>query len=354
MRPLSAAEAIQPAINRTRAILFQPFKLGRSWKLAATAYLSAMGCYFVPMPYFMFGSAGRKPSAVLLSLAFGLLFCAVMFVLFYFGVRLEFVLFDIVLLNEKFVAPSWRRHRHHSWRWIGFKVLVSLSVTILCGPIFYVAFAYVMPRMQAATVPGQPPSPEFLHNLLSLYAFIGLPTAFAILCSSLLTNFVLPSIALENTTAREGLRRFFGMVSSEPGPFSLFVVLKVALGVAGFVAMEMAIVIGEIICLIPIGLVALAGWFLLRSAGDAGHIAMLGGAVLLVLIFGVVASYAGLLLMGTLHVFFQAHALYFLAGRYPVLGDLLEPSAANLPVTTAPPMPSPPVIVPPLEPDALS
>jgi hypothetical protein len=354
MRPLSASEAIQPAINRTRAVLFQPFKLGRSWKLAATAYLSTMGSYFLPLPYWIFSAGNRKPSSVLLSFGFGLLFSAVMFVFFYFGARLEFVLFDIVLLNEKFVAPSWRRHRHHSWRWIGFKMLVSLAIGIACGPVFYVAHAHLMPHLQAAMAPGQPPSPEFLRSLLGFYALIGIPTALAVLVSSLLTNFVLPSIALEDTTAREGLRRFFGLVSAEPGSFSIFVVLKLVLGIAGFIAMEMAIVIGELICLIPVALVAVAGWFLLRSAGSAGHVLMLIGAVVLLLVFLAFMAYGISIVMGALHVFFQAYALYFLAGRYPMLGDLLEPPVPNLPVATTAAPPPLPVILPPLEPDALS
>jgi hypothetical protein len=356
MRPLSAAEAIQPAIHRTRAVLFHPFKPGRTWKLAATAYLSAMGSYFLPTPFFSFGSGLSKghPTQALISSGLGLLFTAVMFVFFYFGARLEFVLFDIVLLNEKFVAPSWKRHRHHSWRWIGFKAIFSTFLAIACGPLFYVAFVHLMPRIQASTaVPGQPPSPEFFRNLFLLYALIGIPAALAIFASSLITNFVLPSIALEDLTVRQGLKRFFDLFKTEPGAVSLFVVLKIVLGIAGFVAMEACIVIGELLCLIPIGLVAVAGWFLLRSAGSAGHVLMLAGAVVLLLLFVVVMSYVVFIVMGALHIFFQAFALYFLGGRYPMLGDMLEPSISyQEPVEATPPPPPP--IIPPLEPDALA
>jgi hypothetical protein len=48
MRVLSASEAISPAIDRTRSVLFQPFQKGRSWKLAATAYLAILGNIFLP------------------------------------------------------------------------------------------------------------------------------------------------------------------------------------------------------------------------------------------------------------------------------------------------------------------
>ncbi|HEY9126030.1 MAG TPA: hypothetical protein VIM62_02845 [Acidobacteriaceae bacterium] len=357
MRPLSAAEAIQPAIHRTRAVLFQPFKPGRTWKLAAIAYLSAMGSYFLPMPYLSFSSGLSRsgPPQTLIAIGLGLLFSAVMFVFFYFGARLEFVLFDIVLLNEKFIAPSWRRHRHHSWRWIGFKAIFSALLAVACGPLFYVAYLYLLPRLQANTVlPGQPPPPELFKYLFLFYAAIGIPAALAVFASSLLTNFVLPSIALEDLTVRQGLKRFFDLIKIEPGPLALFAVLKLVLGVAGLIAMEACILIAELLCLIPIGLVALAGWFLLRSAGSAGHVVMLAGAVLLLLAFMVAMGYGLFLFMGTLHVFFQAYALYFLGGRYPMLGELLEPSLPPLPVPIEPPpqpIPPPPFAAgPPQEP----
>lgn len=360
MRPLSAAEAISPAIERTKAVVFQPFKLGRSWKLAATAYLSVLGAFFIPTPLFSFFSAASQPrtsiAGLLLSIGFGTVFSIVMFGFFYVGTRMEFVLFDIVLLNEKFVAPSWRRHSHQVWRWIGFKVLFSIGLAILIGPIFYFAFLKFLPQMAAiSAVPGQPPSPQILATLLRFYAVIGLPVAFALLLSSLLTNFVLPSIAMENTTVREGLRRTFGLFTSEPGPVSLFVVLKLFLSIAAFLAMETAVILGEILCLIPIGLVALAGWLLLRSAGDAGHLLMLVGAILLVVLFAAFAFYFGTLIIGSVHVFFQAYALYFLGGRYPMLGDMLEPPAPALPYASPqeppPPIPSTGVLpIPPSEP----
>jgi integral membrane sensor domain MASE1 len=50
MRILSATEAVSPAIARTKLVLFKPFRLGRSWKLAATGYLSGTASMFLPFP----------------------------------------------------------------------------------------------------------------------------------------------------------------------------------------------------------------------------------------------------------------------------------------------------------------
>ena len=47
---LSALDAISPAFARTKLVLFSPFRKGRTWKLAATAYLATAGAVFLPFP----------------------------------------------------------------------------------------------------------------------------------------------------------------------------------------------------------------------------------------------------------------------------------------------------------------
>jgi hypothetical protein len=339
MRPLSATEAISPALNRTKAVLFQPFQWGRSWKLAATAYLSALAYFFLPTPLVSVADlvlpSGKPIALRMLSAVFGIVFSLVAFALFYIGARMEFVLFDVVLLQEKFVAPSWKRHISHTWRWIGLKLLLSLALAILFGPILFLAFRNLQHHM--VVVPGQPPSPQFFAGLLSFYAAAGLPTMLAILLSSLLTNFVLPSIALEGTTAREAVRRFGELLGLEPGPVALFAVMKVLLAIAAVTAAEIAVMLASFLAAIPLGLIAFLGWLLLRSAGDAGHFMMLAGGVALFGIFAVLLIYFSTLAMGSVHTFFQAYALYFLGGRYPMLGNLLEPPAPLYPYAAPPP-----------------
>ena len=351
MRTLSATEAISPAFSRTKAILFQPFQWGRSWKLAVTAYLTMMGAFFLPTPLIFLiipTPAHRPASLAALTGVFGLVFSAVMFVFFYIGARLEFVLFDIVLLKEKFVAPSWRRHAPHTGPWIGFKLILSLFLTVLSAPPLYYAFRSLFQQMTqfAQIKPGQPPPPEFFTSIILFYAIIGIPFGFMILASSLLTNFVLPSIALENTTVTEGFRRFSALCAAEPGPMALFVAFKILLAIAGGVAMQVAVFILEIIVGIPFVLIAVLGGLLLHSAGPAGQALMLVGGIVLGVIFFFCFFYGVMLIMGFLHVFFQAYALYFLGGRYPTLGDLLEPPPSPVSYYTPPPSEPPPAFNP--------
>ena len=99
--------------------------------------------------------------------------------------------------------------------------------------------------------------------------------------------------------------------------------------------MEFAIVIAELLGAIPLALVGVAGWFALRSAGDPGKLMMIAGGILLLVLFFVFVIFVSTLALGCLYTFFQAYALYFLGGRYPALGDLLEPPAPVVPVRFA-------------------
>ena len=336
MRPLSASEAINPAIIRTKVILFHPFRKGRSWKLAAVAYLSAMGLAFVPYPFIIFAVPypfNQENTHLHLVLgAVCLLLSAIMLLFFYLGSRLQFVLFDIAAQKSEMVGPLWRKYGSRTWPWLTSKLVLSLTVSaIFAAPIFY-AFRSLITHMPVQ--PGKPPSPEVLANLFVFYALMFAPIAILMLCSSLLSDFVLPPIALEDATLDKAASRFLQLFRAEPIQICAYIAFKILFAIAGVVAAQVAIVVAETVVAIPFGLLALLGWFLFRSLGLSGHILLVAGSILLALIFCAAMIYVVTLVLGCAHMFYQAYAVYFLGGRYPLLGDLLEPP--NLPTTETP------------------
>ena len=132
---------------------------------------------------------------------------------------------------------------------------------------------------------------------------------------------------------------FFQLLKAEPGQLVLFTLFKILLAIAGMIAMQVVIIIAELILIIPLGLLAFLGWFVLHSLGPVGHLLLIAGALTLGLLFLVGFFYVTTLVMGCVHTFYQAYALYFLGGRYPQLGDLLEPPP--LPPVEPPPPPNP-------------
>jgi hypothetical protein len=97
------------------------------------------------------------------------------------------------------------------------------------------------------------------------------------------------------------------------------------------------------ICMIPAGLIfgltAFVGWLVLHGAGPTGKLLMVAGAVILGLGFLVVVFYATILVLGYLLLLLDTYAIYFLGGRYPMLGNLLEPGP-GAPFTPPPVFPS--------------
>jgi len=245
-----------------------------------------------------------------------------MFLLFYAGVRLEFVLFDLVLTRARMVAPIWRKYGFCTWRWVGIKLLLSTIFIVVCGIPLLSVFRYATTHMPAA---GQQPTPEFVSGIIAAYGVMALAFLVLSLCASLLNDFVLPSIALENTSLSEGLMCFFELFRKEPGQLVSYIFFKVILYIAALVATEIAILVAELIAAIPLGIVAFLGWLLLHSHGSVGQILMVTGGVVLFLIFFVFLFYLTILVAGCTVVFFQAYVMYFLGGRYPMLGDRLEP-----------------------------
>jgi hypothetical protein len=353
MHPFSASEAITPAFQRTKTVLFQPFQIGRSWKLSATAYLALMGSLFLPTPLatLLPHPHGTRPGPVLLQLflpVFALLGSALMFLFFYIGVRLQFARFDIVLRGEKKIAPLWRRYAPFTGRWLGLKLSLSAVFFVLLG----VPLGVVLPRILAKLqfTPGQRPAPALLLDLFLVEALFCFAFFFLMFCSSLLDDFILPSIALEGVPLGEAFRRFTRLLRSEPGQLLFYAVFKALLALGCGIAMEVGILVTEFFLAIPLFLVGFLGWLLLHHLGPAGHILMATGVILLGLAFASILIYVSIGFIGAVMLFLQAYALYFLAGRYPMLGDLLDPPTPGLAYPTPPP-PAPAPQFPFLSPD---
>ena len=343
MRTLSASEAISPAIDRTKAVLFQPFQKGRSWKLAATAYLAVMGNFFLPTHLAVLGAPHQSTVTgagfLVFSIVFGIVVTLVMVALFYVGTRLQFARFDIVVSKAQMIAPLWRKYGPRSWRWLGFKLAISAIFLIVCGVPLVSGFRFLITHLPT---PGQPPSPEFLRSIFIAYAGVVLAICILMLVTSLFNDFVLPPVALEDVFVSEGLRRFVELIRREPGEIVAYIFFKVILGIAAAVAMEICILLVEFIAMIPLGIVGLLGYFALHSLGPVGQILLAVGGVVLLLVFLVFLFYTTILFCGCFVVFFQAYAVYFLGGRYPMLGDLLEPVPSGPPFgIVLPPIPPP-------------
>lgn len=340
MQPLSPTQAISPALTRTRAVLFQPFRLGRSWKLALCAYLALCGSLFFPFPLFIL-AVSRPPGAgafFAYALWIGsILGTAVMLAFYYLGSRMQFVLLDFVLTPSPLIAPLWRRYGERTWHWIGLKVTITLPVSLVVLLPLYPLIKRLVILFPIPQSPPQPPDPRLLAAFFSLYAVVLAAMCLLFLIASILSDFILPSLALEDTPVAEAMRRFGALCRQEPLTLVGYVALRVLLAIVGFMLHYAATLVTMLIAGLLLGALAFAGWFALHTV--IPHLFLIVGGIALYLVFVACLFYVQLGTFGVLVIFFRAYSLYFLGGRYPLLGNLLDPVR---PPTSMPPPPPPP------------
>jgi hypothetical protein len=341
MQILSAVDAITPAFSRTKLVLFSPFRTGRTWKLAATAYLASTSTIFLPifLVVFLFlpqlREAGGSIVTIIVAVA-AIVATLVAFLFLYLFTRLRFAYFDIVLNRGEFVAPAWRKYGPQSFKWTIFKaILGTLLTAAITLPI--AAFVRHFIVLASSLRPGEQPPPDLVLGMMSGYFGAYFVIGIFLWLSSLLSDFVVPSLALENTTLSEAFRRLGQLIRNEPGQFTAYAFLKMALSFAGMMAAGLGLEIVFLIVILVVFLIAGGIGALLHLAGIPSAALMVAAVIVMGLLY-IVFIYGVFLANGVVMTFLEAYTLYFLGGRYPMLGDLLTAS-------TPPPPPPPPAPV---------
>jgi hypothetical protein len=335
MRVLSATDAFTPALERTKA-MFSPFSLRLGLKLGLIALLAEMGSQFI-MPPFGNGiphsrardsgisaiAGGITHQTVIAFAVIGVLIFLIGFLLFYFGSRMQFVLMDLVAYRTAWVGPSWRKHGYQTWPWIGVKIAGFILIFVVIGAVVALPFLHFLRSMSSNG--GQPPNAAFFGNFLLFFTVIAGVVLVAMFCIWALRDFVLPFMVFEGATARAALSDAFKLVRREPGDVMLYFLMKFVLTIAAGIAAELCIFAAALVAAIPLALIGGALWFFLHNAGSFSTAFLYVSLGLLALIFLACMFVAIICIGGATLVFYQAYALYFLGGRIPALGNLLEP-----------------------------
>jgi hypothetical protein len=349
MRPLSASEAIGPALERTQDLLTRPFRFKTFLKIAAVAFFAEMGGNFNSnISNFSNGSGsshGVPPALLAFLIAFaviiGLISLVIGLILLYIGSRLQLVLVEMVATRQTYVGPLWRKYGTPVWRWIGLKLLFFLATLIVTLPLTIPMIVFLIHHRHGG---GNPFSGLHIAQMILFFsaAFLVLVAIGAIYL--LVRDLALPFLALENRTISDSLQHLRAIVAAEPGQIAIYVLLRMLLGFVFGLGAELATVMILLLSMIPPGIAGLILWLTLHKAGPGGMVVLIGLAVIGGLLFVCWATCVVICLMGAVLVFGQAYALYFLGGRFPLLGDLLDRSTPP-PVYTYSPIfpPTPPV-----------
>jgi hypothetical protein len=338
MYPISAADSVSPAIQRTRDFLFRPFRWGTYLKLGLVAIITeGLGANLHtqansnhssghgPMIY---SPSDIRPEWIAGIVAVVLVAIVVSIVVAYLITRLRFAFFHCLTHNIKEIGPGWRLYGSQALRFFGLNLAVGFGFLVL---VVLIAIPFVKGfwRLFHETAPGTMPNIGLLLALvLPLIPIILLLGLAGFLADMVLRDWMLPHYALDDASAGEAWMEVWDRVTSEKRQFIVYALLRIVLPTIAAVAMFMVLLIPGI---------ALAGAFGAFEYGIHSAFAdSTGGAavagIALQVFFGVIAFVLALLvgicLGGPVSTGLREFALTFYGGRYQALGDLLYPPAA--------------------------
>ena len=339
MRSINAADAVSPAIQRTKDFLFRPFSWGTYLKLGLVAIITeGVGNNFRS------SSHGGHPSGhgpiihppfhltpewVVAIVAAVLLAILLSMVIFYLITRLRFAFFHCLIHNSKEIRPGWWLYGAQAMRFFWMNVVVGLCFLLL---VVLVALPFVAGfwRLIRETPPGGHPNIGLLLPLLlPLIPVILLLALAGILTDVILRDWMLPHYALDNATASEAWTRVWARIQAEKRQFAVYALLRVVLPLIAGIGLFIVLMIPG---LILAGSYAAFEYGLHSAFADATGAAWVAG-VLIQGFFGLVAFGFALLfsicLGGPVSTGIREYALIFYGGRYQALGEILYPSPSS-------------------------
>ncbi len=335
MPAISAAEAISPAVQRTRAFLFRPFRLSTYLKLCLVALLtegSSGGSFNSSFP-----RGGHTPShhhsalasytpfhftpvAIVAALAAFALIMILGIVIFYLITRLRFAYFHSLIHNIREIRPGWHLYRTQAARFFWLNLAVYLGFLLLLGLMLMPFAAGFLGLFRNLHAGGHPSLGAILALFLPLIPLLLLFALLAVAAELILRDFMLPHFALENATAGQAWSAALARIRFEKGPFVVYALLRVLLPIAAAIGLVIVLLIPGILGVLAIVAIEVG----LHAA--FGHAAL---GIFLEVSVGVVAFVLAMLVFiaafGPLKTAVREYALIFYGGRYQTLGDILYP-----------------------------
>lgn len=344
MYALSAADAISPAIQRTKTFLFKPFKWGTFLKLCLVAMLTeGLGSNFNSSWKGHHRSSGGSPQVfspgfhptpgmIAVIAATVALAIVLSFVICYLITRLRFAYFHCLVHNTREIRPGWQLYRAQAGRFFWLNVVVGICIVAAMVLIALPFAAGIWKLIRDSQAGSHIDVGWALSLLLPLIPIILLFVLACFAIDLILRDWMLPRYALENATAGQAWAAVRADIKREKGPFFLYAVLRIVLPIGAGIALFIVMIIPVII-------------FIAITAGVeyAIHSAFANsaGAILLEVLVGIIAFgiavLVSLCLGGPLSTGIREYALLFYGGRYQALGDILAPppppASLNVPGT---------------------
>lgn len=250
-------EPLEPALERTKNLLFRPFNLQKWFIIGFSAWLAQLGQNGGPSGGFGFPGGGRSgpnleqmfertkeyilsnlgwliPLAIFL---FVFVFCLGLAIM-WLNSRGQFMFLHCVVLDKQEIAEPWRMYAAPANSLFIFRVCLSLASFAISLPLLGLCafFIYKMVHQRQ----------EDLISILALVLLAALFIAVIILFAmvhKLTADFVVPIMYLRRNTCLEAWKELWTLVSARIGKFVLYFLFQIVLGmVIGSLVMAVILV----------------------------------------------------------------------------------------------------------------
>lgn len=342
MRPISAVDAVSPAIERTKEFLFRPFKWGTYLKLGLVAIITeGIGENFNSSRSHVDHGVGSHvpgvswpsqitPECIAVIVAAVLLAFVLSAFVFYLITRLRFAFFHCLVHNTKEIKPGWWLYRGQASRFFWLNLLVAICFMVLLG-LIALPFAAGFWRLFQESHQGGPFNIGLLLGLvLPLIPIVILLAVVGALTNLILRDWIMPHMALDDATAGEAWQQVRARMMAEKRQFIVYGLLRVILPTIAAIGAFIVLALPGL--MLAASLAAIEWGVHSMFTGTTGSSWLVG--ILLEVFFGVVAFgfalLASICIGGPLSTGIREYALIFYGGRYQALGDFLYPAQAIL------------------------
>jgi hypothetical protein len=340
-------DAISPAFQNCKRLLFQSGRRRFWWRFGLlgilTGELSSGGSFNFNLP-----SGGSHHTANLAAslqsapvppipdfakfgaAIFGIAAVAILLWLCFMFVSsvARFTLFENVIGRDVSFGEGWRRNFSRGVAYFGWMLLFSIAVFALL--VIVVGGPLLSVYLSGGFANGHVSSGAVGAIVWAVFSVLVLAVGSLVLWV-LLKDFVVPMMQLENEPFEEGCRRVMGIVREEKGSFAGYIGMKVVLRIGAMFFLGIIFIALLIAFAIPVGLVA----YWLFSATKAGLIQWGFSSIALAVSAGIIVVICFIYSLGVvgspITAFFPSYALYFFAGRYPALEQILFPAPPTPP-----------------------
>lgn len=344
----SAVDAISPAFENVKRVLFSPFNLrkwlmlafiamfagvmgggggngGGNWGGRAQGQPGGGGGAQVEAPFDWLVSAWQSDPVAVIGLGASavLLLLSIWLLMLYISSVFRFIFLESVVTGKPEVRAGWHRNRAegaaYMWWQIGFGLIALLAFVLLGGWPLVVAISTLVGASKAggSAIGGA----ILLLVIFALWAlFLGLVIG---VVSALTRDFVLPIMYKERVGTIAAWKRFWPVLGRSKWGFVVYFLLKFVMAIVALIASFIGVVLALIVAAIPLALVGLGVWGAIAALGITSwswwYLALIipaGIGVILLL------SYWITCVLLPIPVYFQSYALKYLG--------YVEPKAATI------------------------